>query len=220
MANNIFSLLLESILTGIPLIHGGHDGDSGLLGLVDKLLESLVSGLTGEWTLFPGIKDLGLNIHPMLVHFPIALLSLFVIVDTLGALLGKSHWRKLATSLVGLGAISSVPTLLAGLYAAHTTPHGALVHQIMEHHEHAGMAVVGLSSTLALWRRFAGIPRDSMGKAFSGLLTLLLTVALVLGADLGAAMVYGHGVAVKTTPMSTEQTSHLHGGPATPSKGP
>ena len=212
MDNSIFSFFLSMIEPALPMIHGGHDGGSGLLGVVDKILEALMSGIAGGWTLFPGIRDLGFNIHPMLVHFPIALLSLFVMADALGALLGKSHWRRFASSSLTLGALFSIPTLAAGLYAAHTVPHGAVVHQIMEHHENAGIAIVILSSSLALWRKWGGIPKDTMGRSFSTLLTLLLTGALVLGADLGAEMVYGHGVAVKTTTASDDQIHHLHGG--------
>jgi uncharacterized membrane protein len=212
MLNLILDWLFVSDTSSLPSIHGGHDGDSGLLSLVDQLLDTLISGLEGGWSLFPGISILGLNFHPLLVHFPIALLSSFILIDVLGALFRRSGWRHFASQLLSLGAVLSIPTVIAGLYAAHVVPHGAQSHAIMEHHERAGIAIASIASFLAIWRAFGGLPRDTMAKTFSGLLTFLLTGALLLGADLGADLVYGHGVAVKAISTVEDQANHDHEG--------
>lgn len=212
MPSSTFELIVLNFLNPLPMIHGGHDSESGLLGLVDKLLEAAISAMAGGWSLFAGIETLGMNIHPLLVHFPIALLISFVVIDSLGAIFKLHGWRRLGTQLLGLGALSTLPTIAAGFWAAFNTPHDAATHALMEHHEHAGIVVGVISVTLALWRILWGLPRDVMARTLSGILVFILAAALALGADLGAMMVYGHGVAVKTSPQAEAPVSHVHGG--------
>ncbi|MEY2697668.1 MAG: hypothetical protein RL333_1806 [Pseudomonadota bacterium] len=212
MPSSPFDLIVLNFLSSLPSIHGGHDSESGLLGLVDKLLEAIMSALAGGWTLFAGIETLGSNIHPLIVHFPIALLASFVVIDSLGAVFKLHGWRRLGTQLLGLGALSTLPTIAAGFWAAFNTPHDAATHALMEHHEHAGIVVGVISVSLALWRILWGLPKDLMARTLSGILVSILSVALVLGADLGAMMVYGHGVAVKTSPQAEVPVNHVHGG--------
>lgn len=216
MPSSPFELIILNFITPLPAIHGGHDSESGLLGLVDKLLDAIISAMSGGWTLFSGIETLGMNIHPLLVHFPIALLASFIVIDSLGAVFKLHGWRRLGTQLLGLGALTTLPTIAAGFYAAFTTPHDAVTHGLMEHHEHAGIVVGGVSIALAIWRILWGLPKDLMARTLSGILTLLLAVALTLGADLGAMMVYGHGVAVKTSPNPEAPVSHVHDVVTTP----
>ncbi|HAZ42497.1 MAG TPA: hypothetical protein DCY52_09530 [Methylococcaceae bacterium] len=211
MPTSTFELLALNFLSPLPSIHGGHDSESGLLGLVDKLLEALISAMAGGWSLFSGIELLGLNVHPLIVHFPIALLASFIVIDTFGAVFKLHGWRRLGTQLLGLGALSTLPTIAAGFYAAFNTPHDAVTHAIMEHHQHAGIVVGVISSVLALWRILWGIPKELMARTLCTILTLILAVALSLGADLGATMVYGHGVAVKTSPAAELPVNHVHG---------
>lgn len=213
MPSSTFELIVLNFLNPLPSIHGGHDSESGLLALVDKLLEAIISAMAGGWSLFAGIEMLGMNIHPLIVHFPIALLISFVVIDSLGAVFKLHGWRRLGTQLLGLGALSTLPTIAAGFWAAFNTPHDAVTHALMEHHEHAGIVVGVVSVSLALWRIVWGLPKDLMARTLSGILVLILTVALALGADLGAMMVYGHGVAVKTSPQAEIPVSHAHGGP-------
>lgn len=217
MPTSTFELIVSNFLSPIPAIHGGHDSESGLLGVVDKLLETLISAMSGGWSLFSGIEILGTNIHPLLVHFPIALLASFIVIDSLGAIFKLHGWRRLGTQLLGLGALSTLPTIAAGFYAALHTPHDAETHALMEHHEHAGIVVGIISISLALWRILGGLPNDLMARTLSNLLTIILAAALALGGDLGANMVYGHGVAVRTSPVTEAPVSHVHGeAPSTP----
>ena len=213
MPTSTVELIILNFLAPLPAVHGGHDSQSGILGLVDKLLDALMSAMAGGWSLFSGVETLGMNIHPLLVHFPIALLASFIVIDTLGAFFKQEGWRRLGTQLLGLGALTAIPTIAAGFYAAFTTPHDAITHGLMEHHEHAGIVVGGISIALATWRTFSGLPKDLMARTLSAILTFLLAMALALGADLGATMVYGHGVAVKTSPLTETPISHVHGEP-------
>lgn len=194
----------------LPSVHGGHGG-GGLVAVIDHLLEALTRDAPSSWSLLGGIETLGVNVHPLLVHFPIAFLFGFVLTEIYGMLFKKKDARRLASGLLYLGAIGAVMTAAAGLFAAATVPHGARVHEIMEWHEKAGLTVAGLSVAMALWRRFGGIPAAAMSQTLSIFLMLILAVVLFLGADMGGMMVYKHGVAVQDLQTTIEHQHHDHG---------
>ena len=139
---------------------------------------------------------LGTNIHPMLIHFPIAFLSTYVLLDFLGLSFGRHKLRALGSSLLTIGFLGCVLSVAAGLYAASTAPHGPIAHGIMIWHQRSGYLVLAVSALLTVWRLSAGIPRDSMKNTLGQFLNLILLGAVLAAADLGAALVYGQGVAV------------------------
>ncbi|NOT12887.1 MAG: DUF2231 domain-containing protein [Methylococcaceae bacterium] len=193
-------------------IHGGAD-DGGVAEIVGSLL-AFIEGLTTKSppemfnALLPGIASMH-NIHPLLVHFPIALLSTFFALDLLGTLVKKPHWRGAASYFLYLGTIAAIFTVLAGFNAAESVAHGQTVHEIMENHEHLGVFVLSLAAVLSAWRlKSAGIIEHA-ANVFFLLLSTILVVAMAFGADLGGLMVYRYGVAVDA--VSVANDGHLHG---------
>lgn len=186
-------------------IHGGGIG-GGVAANVASLLE-FVESLAGKTppemfaAILPGIAGMD-NIHPLFVHFPIAFFTAFFVIDCLGALSKKTQWRYVAGWLLHLGTIAAIFTVIAGLFAAESVEHGEDVHEIMERHEHIGIAVLSLALFLSAWRlKQWGINSkgsNTLFLAFSGFLCLLIS----LGADLGGLMVYQYGVSVKTSAIS------------------
>ncbi|MDD5115122.1 MAG: DUF2231 domain-containing protein [Methylobacter sp.] len=189
-------------------IHGGAD-HGGVADMVAGLL-TFIEGLVGKGgaeifaALLPGIASMD-NIHPLLVHFPIAFFSAFFLFDVVGKLANNSNLRGVASWLLYLGTVSALFTVGAGVLAASSVPHGGNVHEIMERHEHIGLFVLGLATLLSVWR----IGTSAGGVVFL-ILSALLVVLLVLGADLGGLMVYKYGVAVEAVPAPTDD--HVHGG--------
>ncbi|MDD2800987.1 MAG: DUF2231 domain-containing protein [Methylococcales bacterium] len=189
-------------------IHGGAD-HGGVADMVAGLL-TFIEGLVGKGgaeifaALLPGIASMD-NIHPLLVHFPIAFFSAFFLFDVVGKLANNSNLRGVASWLLYLGTVSALFTVGAGVLAAGSVPHGGNVHEIMERHEHIGLFVLGLATLLSVWR----IGTSAGGVVFL-ILSALLVVLLVLGADLGGLMVYKYGVAVEAVPAPTDD--HVHGG--------
>lgn len=190
-------------------VHGNADGHNALLESLTGLLgffEGFTSGSDSKgFDFLAGIFSLA-NVHPILVHFPIAFLSLFVLIDLIGTFAKKAALRQFAGSLLYLGTFFAVFTVIAGFLAAETVPHGHNVHDIMEHHEHLGISILALSLALSAWR----IRRPVEGFGIYNVLSLILAGILIFAADLGGLMVYKYGVAVEAVTVSPEDSHHHH----------
>jgi uncharacterized membrane protein len=197
-------------------IHGGADHDGGglveglasLLGFLETLPAQDPHGLFSA--IMPGLAGMA-NIHPLLVHFPIAFLLAFFALDSVAALAKKMAWRGVASWFLYLGTVAAAFTVLAGFIAANSVPHGGNVHEVMERHEHIGLSVLALATALSAWRMKVGVPHGvNNGLFLSAAAVLCLLISL--GADLGGLMVYKYGVAVQAVavPESGEGVGHQH----------
>ena len=188
-------------------IHGNADGHNELLEMLTNFL-ALFEGATAHGSnsgsgLFTGLSELA-NIHPLLVHFPIAFLSLFVVIDLLGTAMYKLIWRQFASGLLYLGTFFAGLTVWAGFIAADTVPHGHNVHEIMERHEQLGLSILALSAALSAWK----LRRTVEGWGLYNALTVILLGVILFGADLCGLMVYKYGVAVQAVSVSSEEAHH------------
>lgn len=196
----------------IPLIHGSeHHG--GPAAVIDTVLESLSRLSDSSWSILPGLAGLGHNLHPLFVHLPIAFLLGFALLEVGGVVFRKEALRQLAGGFLGLGAIGAVATVISGLFAADSVPHGEEVHALLQWHQWAGITTMTLASVLTLWRELGGIPVSPMAQTLNLMVTGIMLVAIVLGADLGGLMVYQHGVGVQTLQHAEESRIHSHAAP-------
>lgn len=189
-------------------VHGNADGHNELLETLMNVLAffdgtSSTANSMQDSSFLEGISSL-LNIHPLLVHFPIAFLSLFVVFDLLGTAIKKIELRHFSGYLLYLGTFFAVLTVLSGLNAAETVPHGHNVHEIMERHEHLGISIAALAISLTTWR----LRRTVEGWGIYNFLSVVLLGIIILGADLGGLMVYKYGVAVPIVTISPEDSHH------------
>ena len=154
-----------------------------------------------------------LNIHPLVVHFPIALLLSSAVFYFSGLLfrwngvLAAGRWTLL------LGTISAALALWTGLEASETVSHGGATHEIMTAHQNFAFLVLGLSVILSFWVIFAKSDVPSKGRGLFLMALVLLCLVLVQGADLGGRMVFIDGVGVgqkSMLPEWTEGTEHEH----------
>lgn len=183
-------------------VHGGADhGGAGIAGTVAEVLafiENLSTKQPAEILsmLMPGVTGMD-NIHPLLVHFPLAFFTGFFLLDLIGTLAGSQNFRKSAEAMLYLGTIGAAATVAAGFIAADSVAHGDNVHDIMERHEHFGIAVLTLATLLSLCRLKTGSMLAGAANGFFLFLSAVLCLVMVLGADLGGLMVYQYGVAVQ-----------------------
>ena len=211
----MYSLGIENVLSFA--VHGGGDSP-GIAGNVDDLLSGIESLLVMSPAqmfaeLLPGIATMQ-NYHPLLVHFPIALLSLFFVMDLVGSLTRNMLIRDVASWFLYWGTVFAAGTVVLGLHAASTVAHGDDVHMIMEHHEHLGISVLSLAMVLSAWRLFS---RDGIAGSLNTLhlsMAGILAILLAFTADLGGLMVYGYGVAVAPVAAANQDAAmaHQHGG--------
>jgi uncharacterized membrane protein len=127
-----------------------------------------------------------MNIHPAFVHFPIALLVLYTILELLplARLWPAVQWNPIRKFLLYVGTLAIVPTIVTGLMAAQLAGES----EIVEMHERAAFAVLGIFIAATLASLF--YPRPYITKP----LALLGLIGLFVVGSLGAAIVYGYDV--------------------------
>lgn len=145
---------------------------------------------------FPGLAAMA-NWHPLLVHFPIALLSCFLLLDVFGALARKAEWRRVAGGMLYLGTLFAAVAVALGLQAAHTVPHGEEVHSIIISHRNHGLAVLGMALLLSVWRYWHSACWSALSNVLHLLAAAVMVTVMAHGADMGGLMVYGYGVGVQ-----------------------
>jgi uncharacterized membrane protein len=143
------------------------------------------------------------NLHPALVHFPIALLPIAVLLDAL--LLGlpnQRHWLDRAASVLYVAsALGAGAAYWAGRQAAESLPPLALHLQVhVNEHSDSGRAALWLLVLLAALRA-AVASRDTRGRRKVLRLALLVIAMGAVGfvyrtADLGGGLVFQHGIGV------------------------
>ncbi|MDD2769039.1 MAG: DUF2231 domain-containing protein [Methylococcus sp.] len=198
----------------VPSVHGSGDtGGAGWVGLLDTMLDSATQlfGSGVSFDLLPGISALAPNIHPLLVHFPIAFLNAFVAFDLVATVCRRHELVRVASWMLYLGALGAVAAAAAGLFAAGFVPHGEDVHEILAWHERLGLTVASLAVALSFWRLAARDRFTGMASAFRFVLAWIMAIAMFFGADLGGFMVYQYGVGVKNI-QSPEAEHHHHDG--------
>lgn len=205
--NNMIELL-RSFQRPAFGVHGGSGhGGPGFLGSIEQLLTDLSeAGLAGLGdALMPGIGAMA-NVHPILVHFPIALLSAFLIMEVLSLALGKDSLHTAASWMLYLGTAGAAAAVAAGLIAERSIAHGDTVHAVIERHELLGLSVLGLALVLSIWRLICRARFSQMGMALHLFVAIVMVGMMVFGADLGGLMVYKHGVGVQAVQQPTNHT--------------
>ena len=139
----------------------------------------------------PGAQHLQ-NIHPLVVHFPIALLFAAALMYWLGFLARRESWQWSGLWTLLLGVLGAVVAVATGLYAAPGVMLAPSVKTaLLAYHKRTMIAVLILSAALALWA-IAARPMPARGRG-AFLAMLVLVVALIAkGADYGGRMVYDY----------------------------
>ncbi|CAG1772101.1 hypothetical protein BAC2_02168 [uncultured bacterium] len=159
---------------------------------------------------FQGIYEMP-NIHPLIVHFPIALLTSFLLMELLSVVTGKESFRAAATWMLYLGTIGALAAVSAGLWAAATVEHSDEAHKVLLRHRDLGITVLALSVILSAWRIYSKGSFSRKRQVLHLAIAFIMVLIMALGADKGGLMVYKYGVGVKAA-RSVETEGHVHAG--------
>ncbi len=141
--------------------------------------------------LLPGVQHLQ-NIHPLVVHFPIAFLVGAALFYFLSWIFRNQTFATTAFLLLILGTLAAGAAVGTGLYAEEGVMVSRSVREhLLEPHETFMLVTLGLSIVLSVWALIAR-PFPKKGKWVFFLLYLVLLGIMTVGADYGARMVYDY----------------------------
>ncbi len=141
------------------------------------------------------------NLHPLVVHFPIALLIVGALSDLLGMITKKDFFFRAGLFLLVLGAAGAVAAYFSGESAGEGLAEGGALKQALETHEGAAvLSLVLISATVLV--RLALV----LAKKFSGNLRWIPLVLFLITAGsiartghYGGQLVYKHAAGVQLT---------------------
>ena len=113
------------------------------------------------------------EVHPAVVHAPIALLPLALVADVLGRVTGRRSLREAGRHLMPVAAVGAAAAALTGLVAQHEVQADGRARDMLVTHRNVNLTVVGLTTLLATWRWRQRAPSSgylALGLAGVGLL--------------------------------------------------
>ncbi|HEX6053046.1 MAG TPA: DUF2231 domain-containing protein [Gemmatimonadaceae bacterium] len=131
------------------------------------------------------------EIHPSLVHYPLALLPLSIGADLIGRATGSKAIKDLGRTTIPLAAASAAAAAVAGLVAQEEVNATGEARDKLVTHRNLNLGMVGAATAMAIWRsRHEEATPGYLALGLAGLATMMYT------AYLGGNMVYEHGVGV------------------------
>ena len=160
------------------------------------------------------------NVHPLIVHFPIALLFVAALIDTIGLFLkNQDMWKNSVFLLYFLGALAAVAALFSGKQAADSVFLATEANALLTSHADLAHYLVYFFGGYALLRAIFFFSKLESRSGIRFVMYILGLGGLVLvwaTADRGAQMVFKYGVGVEAVdsaspiiqvPMDSSATS-------------
>ncbi len=148
------------------------------------------------------------NLHPLFVHFPVALLSVSALFHLIARMaLGRSRYAApcaiLAHAALWLAALAALPTALFGWQAFNSVNHDEAGHAAMLTHRAWALATLAILSVVAGW----DVWRNKIETTPTRTLTAAVLAAwamIAITAWHGGELVYRHGLGVMSLPSAAE----------------
>ncbi|MCG3117858.1 MAG: DUF2231 domain-containing protein [Candidatus Manganitrophus sp. SA1] len=168
-------------------------------------------------TLLPGMAALQKNIHPLLIHFPIAFFLGALAMEGL-AVLRDEKFHFAATWMLYLGTLSALVALPTGFIAANivaaTDPrgHDAPGHDYIHIHRNWMVVTTAVGILLTGYLFWINQKKNWASQRWRLLLGLAVLSALVaLGADRGGRLVFEFGTGVNPAVLKSAAEESNHG---------
>jgi uncharacterized membrane protein len=159
-----------------------------------------------------GYKMEDLLFHPRFVHFPIALLSTYVLLEIIGVVFKKEFFSKAAHLILFLGVLGALVAVITGNMAEEVAemwedkgaiiPFGAM----LEHQKWATITVWYFAAVLVL-RTVAVLKKKFVGWFMYGFLILAIVGSYLVyeTGDHGGKLVYKYGVGTELKKAEIEE---------------
>lgn len=142
-------------------------------------------------------------IHPMLVHFPIALLSAAVFFDLLGLRWREEECRTASLYTLVLGLAGALAAVITGHMAEESVEHSGVPESVLELHEGLGFATFWIFLGLLGWRFITRLGFVRERRAVSVGLGIVGIGVLLVASYYGGSLVYDYGAGVTGYPTRT-----------------
>jgi uncharacterized membrane protein len=155
----------------------------------------------------------GMEVHTVIVHFPIALGVVGAIALLAYAIWRMSWLRWFAPALLTLALLGAGAAYFSGTSAEDRAEHIGVPEKALDEHEEAGLWAIGVLAlaTLLTW---ASVPKGR-GVWVAAILALAAAGAVVRAGHLGGKLVFGYGAGrIAGSPAATG-----HGGATAPVTG-
>jgi len=153
------------------------------------------------------------NLHPLFVHFPIALIAVSAVFHVAAlATKGKAcatHCAILAHSTLWLGALAALPTVFFGWQAFNSVNHDEAGHVAMLAHRAWALATLAVVAVLAGWDAWRS-KVDALPKWWFAGAVIVAWGLVSVTAWHGAELVYRHGLGVLSLPAAEGGAGHGH----------
>jgi uncharacterized membrane protein len=153
--------------------------------------------------------------HPKVVHFPIALLLTYTLLETIGAILKKDLFSNAAYILLILGVLGAIAAAQTGEQAEHVFENWtkASADLLEEHEKYANLTVWLFSFLLVIRTAFTILVQVKKKYTTKGdMLKYLFVLIAFIGCyfiyetgEYGGKMVYEHGVGTKPMMETVEE---------------
>lgn len=139
------------------------------------------------------------HIHPMIVHFPIALLMVGFLSDLIGLVTKKDFFNKSGFYLLILGTLGAVAAYFSGEYAGNGVTESGALGQALEVHESAAVLTVWLMVGASLVRIGAVLLKRYEGvvKVVAFGLFLVGVLSIARTGYYGGELVFKHAAGVQ-----------------------
>ena len=141
--------------------------------------------------MLPGAQHLQ-NLHPLVIHFPIAFLMGAALLYVPAWLLKSDRFAHSAFVMLVLGALSLAVAVATGLYAEQGVMLALSAREhLLQPHKTYMLSTLGICSILAIWAILAR-PFPTKGRSLFLFLVLVMIGVMTVGADFGGRMVYDY----------------------------
>jgi uncharacterized membrane protein len=140
------------------------------------------------------------NIHPFLVHFPVALLTTALAFDLLGMFLARQELEKAGWWAQLVGSVGIAAAVISGLVAKSEAVISTQAAGTFEIHQQIAFVSAGAFTALLLWRVGMRTRIEPRRRALYLALFVAALTCLWIGAWYGGELVYRFGIGFSTRP--------------------